>query len=450
MSYQKHNFTPGAVLLASQLNDMDNQIEALSNQESSFSDDFKTALLNCFENVAWINENGQTYYDALYDSLYSDNMWFITNILTGCATSNNATNILKNNSYVTTITANEGYTLDGATVSITMGGNDVTNLYYSSGSINIPNVTGDLVITVTATSAVTSITAVFTQGSVTIYDTDSLDTLRQYLVVTATYSDSTTATVTDYTLSGTLDSATSVITVSYGGKTTNINVAVNVATLPSGYTKYDYITVSKIEATSPTASFITLNNQTDMNALSLEMKLRKITNGAEPTGNSAFFGIRNESSATSSYSGYLSSAINIQGNIRGSWFANTLTLSVGTTHTLKYINGLSSPYKVQVDDVIVERAWGETTYVIPYGLVLFTNPVHGANTAMNLCRWINIGEIRLTNSDGTCVGRYIPVVNSGNVIGMYDIVSEAFYSCSTQTYATVGNSNCKYAVGNWS
>ena len=226
MSYQKHNFEAGAVLFASQINDMDNQIEFLSNQGSSFSDDFKTALLNCFENVAWINENGQTYYDALYDSLYPDNMWFITNTLTGCTTSNNATSIFKNNSYVATITANQGYTLNGATVNISMGGNDVTSLYYSSGSINIPSVTGDLVITVLASSAVTSISAVFTQGQNVIYETDSLDTLRQYLVVTATYSDSTTAVTTNYTLSGTLTEGTSTITVSYGGKTTTFTVTV--------------------------------------------------------------------------------------------------------------------------------------------------------------------------------------------------------------------------------
>lgn len=344
MSYQKHNFEAGAVLFASQLNDMDNQIEYLSNQGSSFSDDFKTALLNCFENVAWINENGQTYYDALYDSLYPDNMWFITNVLNGCVTSNNATSIFKNNSYVATITAEQGYTLNGATVNIIMGGNDVTNLYYSSGSINIPNVTGDLVITVLATSAVTSISAVFTPeqntpvtidptrvsayiatdgrwiassdsysvcvpvingkrykfqfsstsstdvgtifrfgftdsstpteqtltgwvrstpqdyvateitasgsylviqlgGSVAssvisneylaltklgtvIYDTDSLNTLKQYLTVTATYADTTTAIVTNYTLSGTLTEGTSTITVSYGGKTDTFNVTV--------------------------------------------------------------------------------------------------------------------------------------------------------------------------------------------------------------------------------
>lgn len=74
--------------------------------------------------------------------------------------------------------------------------------------------------------AVTSISAVFTQGSAVIYDTDSLETLKQYLVVTATYSDSTTDTVTAYTLSGTLTEGTSTITVSYSGKTTTFNVTV--------------------------------------------------------------------------------------------------------------------------------------------------------------------------------------------------------------------------------
>lgn len=76
------------------------------------------------------------------------------------------------------------------------------------------------------TASVASIAAVFTQGQNVIYDTDSLDTLKQYLVVTATYSDSTTATVTDYTLSGTLAVGTSIITVSYSGKSDTFSVTV--------------------------------------------------------------------------------------------------------------------------------------------------------------------------------------------------------------------------------
>lgn len=72
-----------------------------------------------------------------------------------------------------------------------------------------------------------SISAVFTQGSAVIYAGDSLDTLKQYLTVTATYDDSSTATVTTYTLSGTLTVGTSTITVAYGGKTDTFTVTVS-------------------------------------------------------------------------------------------------------------------------------------------------------------------------------------------------------------------------------
>lgn len=71
-----------------------------------------------------------------------------------------------------------------------------------------------------------SISAVYTQSG-TVYDTDSLDSLRSDLVVTATYEDSSTAIVTNYTLSGTLSEGTSTITTSYGGKTDTFDVTVS-------------------------------------------------------------------------------------------------------------------------------------------------------------------------------------------------------------------------------
>ena len=74
-----------------------------------------------------------------------------------------------------------------------------------------------------------SISAVYTQSG-TVYDNDTLDSLKADLVVTAHYDDSTTATVTAYTLSGTLTAGTSTITVSYGGKTTTFSVTVTHAT----------------------------------------------------------------------------------------------------------------------------------------------------------------------------------------------------------------------------
>lgn len=111
------------------------------------SEELKTALLNCFNNVVWTNANGQNYYDALESALYPD---------------------------------------------------------------------ADLV----------SITAVFNQGSAVIYDTDSLESLKPYLTVTGHYVDSSTETILNYTLTGTLTVGTSTITVRYSGKTTTFNVAV--------------------------------------------------------------------------------------------------------------------------------------------------------------------------------------------------------------------------------
>lgn len=73
------------------------------------------------------------------------------------------------------------------------------------------------------------ITCVYTQSGA-VYDTDTLNSLKTDLVVTAHYTNGTTATVTAYTLSGNLVAGTSTITVSYGGKTTTFNVTVTHAT----------------------------------------------------------------------------------------------------------------------------------------------------------------------------------------------------------------------------
>lgn len=133
-------------------------IEEISEGGGGITDAVKTALLNCFAHVAWVDENGQTYYDALEDALYPP-----------------------------------------------------ANLV--------------------------SISAVYTQSG-TVYDTDSLDSLKSDLVVTAYFDDSSTRTIpsTEYTLSGTLTEGTSTITVLYGGKTTTFDVTVTAWTLTWDYT----------------------------------------------------------------------------------------------------------------------------------------------------------------------------------------------------------------------
>lgn len=142
------NTTDGTQITAQSLQvQIDELRDEIESGGSGLTDDIKQALLNCFAHVAWIDEHGQDYYDALEDALYPP-------------------------------------------------------------------------------ATLTSISAVYTQSG-TVYDTDSLDVLKDDLVVTAHYDDSSTRTVTSYTLSGTLTEGTSTITVSYGGKTTTFTVTVS-------------------------------------------------------------------------------------------------------------------------------------------------------------------------------------------------------------------------------
>ena len=103
----------------------------------------------------------------------------------------------------------------------------------SNGTATITASSGGLsaTCTVTVSGAVTlsSISASYTQTG-TIYDTDTLSAILTAgtLVVTATYDDTSTATIPNEncTLSGSLSVGTSTITVSYGGKTDTFSVAV--------------------------------------------------------------------------------------------------------------------------------------------------------------------------------------------------------------------------------
>lgn len=69
--------------------------------------------------------------------------------LTNCVADNSRHAVIDGQAYACTLTADADYTLDGATVSITMGGVDVST-YYKNGIIAIPKVTGNLEITVNA------------------------------------------------------------------------------------------------------------------------------------------------------------------------------------------------------------------------------------------------------------------------------------------------------------
>lgn len=88
----------------------------------------------------------------------------VTNTLTGCTSSNAATTVTGGDTYYATITASNGYVLNGATVVVKMGGTEVTALYYADGIINIPDVSGNIEITITAAVYVPSYTNVLPEA----------------------------------------------------------------------------------------------------------------------------------------------------------------------------------------------------------------------------------------------------------------------------------------------
>ena len=152
--------------IQTQVNALDTRVTALEagGGGSGLTDDVKTALLNAFAHVAWVDANGQDYYDALESALDSGDL-SVSLMLSQVSSSNTATTVGYGESYNTTLTASTGYTLN--TVTVTMGGVDITSTSYSSGTVSIPSVTGNIVITATAVPSTTDTTAqIATEGYV--------------------------------------------------------------------------------------------------------------------------------------------------------------------------------------------------------------------------------------------------------------------------------------------
>lgn len=77
----------------------------------------------------------------------TDTYYTITYTLNQATSSNSTKSIKKGSSYSTIVAANEGY--DVKSIKVVMGGTDISNTAIKGSNINIPNVTGDITITVT-------------------------------------------------------------------------------------------------------------------------------------------------------------------------------------------------------------------------------------------------------------------------------------------------------------
>lgn len=74
----------------------------------------------------------------------------ITRNLTNCTSSSSVMKVVEGSSHTETLSAERGYTLEGVSVVVTMGGIDISDKYVN-GTLTIESVTGDIVIEATAT-----------------------------------------------------------------------------------------------------------------------------------------------------------------------------------------------------------------------------------------------------------------------------------------------------------
>lgn len=288
-----------------------------------------------------------------------------------------------------------------------------------------------------------SISARYTQSGV-IYDIASLDDLKTNLVVTAQYDNGTSEAVTRYDLSGTLTEGTSEITVSYREKTATFNVNVT-RSLPSGYTKYDYL-VHTSSGSKAQTYMIKLATYPNLNRISLDMKVKVLS----VLGGYAIIGGRSESGTVSSFAFYAHNTITngaLTWHLHGVDTAFNIPFAINQIHSLKYTATTESPSIIDVDGETYDVEW-ENDNTIDRFLTLLANPVSTNNNRIS--EDIQIGRIIVKDENGDVLNRYIPCVqDSSQKIGMYDMDSQTFYTPSKAGVAVIGNSACIYQVGNW-
>lgn len=273
-----------------------------------------------------------------------------------------------------------------------------------------------------------SISAVFTQGVNVVYDTDPLDTLRQYLVVTATYDDYTTANVSGYALSGTLAAGTSTITVTYGGKTDTFTVTVTADPLPSDYTKVLYVaststgqsgpfvntqvTPSANSAMTVTVGFMmtSFNGDNEQFIGSLQKNSSAAVGfgvGINASGNpTAFNGITSAITASSSM-------VNVKLNLVATFSSTSSSLSDGSTTVSNTGTGRNHDNPIHLFGIKRNAA---SSYVYPaQGRIYYAKVIDNNSLILNI----------------------VPVTrNSDSVAGFWDYVNERFITAEGLTAGT--------------
>ena len=139
----------------------DNFVSALVTGSDSNPQKYKFTANTSKIRYGCYDPNKQLTYCTLAESSISS--YTIARNLINCSISNTSTTVNKGASYSAIISVNNEYVLSNITV--TMGGNNISSTVVNGNNINIPNVTGDIVITAIATATSSGETGGDTGGS---------------------------------------------------------------------------------------------------------------------------------------------------------------------------------------------------------------------------------------------------------------------------------------------
>ena len=193
--------------------------EVFSVLDSSSSEEYGSIVLST--SSLSFNENSSSSFTVKLSQAPTNNQTVSIKVNNGYCTVDKSSLTFTSSNYSNTQAVTVTGVADSSSYSNKNSVITLSSIGVSSKTVNVTLVNTD------AEPTISSISAVYTQGNTVVYPTTSLDSLKNNLVVTANYTNSTSTTVTGYTLSGTLTEGTSTITVTYSGKTTTFTVNVS-------------------------------------------------------------------------------------------------------------------------------------------------------------------------------------------------------------------------------
>lgn len=140
-----------SAIVGEKISELKESVSNIKTSGTGLPDTAKNLLIAILKNAVY-TVNQKTNIEALENALSTQNTptdaWSIVQNLTYVTSTNTSFNVKKGESYTTTIVPNTNYTINSVTV--VMGGVDITNTAYNNGVITINSVTGNVIITAVA------------------------------------------------------------------------------------------------------------------------------------------------------------------------------------------------------------------------------------------------------------------------------------------------------------